>query len=128
MKAYDLDGVIVADLEGPIEQVLAARKLMRALFVPYEPYAIITGRPIMDEWETRLWVDVEMRSHPPTAVHIGAAEGAIRSAVKWKIDTLRAHPEYDTFIESDMEQVHLISDAVPKCRVLHFGTFASLIF
>ena len=71
---YDLDGVLLPDFDYEgliakehlvnIPQMLEVRRRQHPLFQPNGSYAIVTGRPLMDEIETLEWVEEYLHVTP----------------------------------------------------------------
>ena len=132
MIAFDLDGVFVSDLahqsDQELERILSVRaENIRPLFRLRFPFYIITARPKVDEEHTLCWINAVFapNERPKKLFHDNPD---YTKPIDYKISVLREHPEIETFIESEIEQVTAIAKLVPKCRVLHFEELLAPIF
>jgi hypothetical protein len=122
---YDLDGVLISDLnfseEIPLVEFLKLRKeLPRALFVPKGKYCIITGRTHTDKPFTLEWVRTNLSSNPPYEIFHDCPD--FRRASEYKAKVINENG-IEIFVESDEEQVKMLTKKCPTCKIFHFGSF-----
>jgi len=103
---------------------------MLRLFVPNKRYAIITGRPKLDETETLFWIHQNLSDNLPIDIYhdrpwienFDIAKHTL-GAAKYKAEVLNEDTLIDVYIESDIEQVKYLQDNVRNtCSILHFET------
>lgn len=119
MLAFDLDGIFLPDIVYQPETVSTVHRvrtsLLKPIFIPDQPYYIITGRPVDDREETLAWID-QFAMHPKAVFHDNRD---IQYPVLYKERVLKEHDEITHYIESDAAQVAYLTDRVP-CRVMLF--------
>jgi hypothetical protein len=132
MIGYDLDGVLVPDLDledtpyHPLMNEFRCKRL-KPLFVPSGEFVIITGRPISDHKMTSYWVEKNL----PGCVGLWMNDGIINDAVTWKVSQINLwnsiqtieSRKITTFIESDDKQVDILSEKCYDTHIVHFSDF-----
>jgi len=124
---YDLDGVLISDLNWPhgmsLKEFLEMRKSEPLPnFIPKGDYVIVTGRNNTDLQYTTDWVTANLKSNPPMRVFHDCEDYREAKHYKQKIINEQA---IDVFIESDIMQVEHLAKHCPNCRVYHFGSWVS---
>lgn len=141
MIGFDLDGVFVNDLapeatsdSNLVERLLEARKHQLPVFqlstlaalLPNKTFAVVTARPSLDAEDTKAWcfkhLQVKLPSNkfilctrPKTSVASDAEAASFKASVIVELGI--SH-----FVESSLNQVQLIRELVPNCKVFHFST------
>ena len=127
MKAFDLDGVFIPDAKIFNDQYLQVRNTnMRPIFEPKGSYAIITGRPIQDQYDTQEWIN-DVFINPPQKIYIGVSNNDFMDIDKvsfYKANILNMQKNITTFYESDINQKKLIDKYKERnVKVIHWGSF-----
>ena len=125
MIGYDLDGVLISDLNWPddmsLEEFLEMRRSEpRANFVPQGNYVIITGRNATDRAYTLQWIKENLSDNPPLVLHHACIDH--REGARYKANVINREG-IKIFIESDAKQVEYLKANCPNCKVYHFGSF-----
>ena len=123
MIAYDLDGVLVPDMDYlpnyPVqEDFYELMTNVKALFQPSSSYSIITARPAEYKYLTEYWAQKQLRLQP---VEIYQTIGT-ESPAEYKATILNMLPQVKLYVESDQQIVEQMKSLVKYARVLHFGT------
>lgn len=127
MIGYDLDGVLISDLNWPeatcLREFLEIRRSEpRANFIPKGQYVIITGRNTTDYNYTVEWVERCLKDNLPMTLYHGCPDHRVGAAYKAKIINEQG---ITVFVESAWEQVEYIRKHCPNCKVYHFGSLVS---
>jgi len=130
MIAYDLDGVLVADLDYAVlltkysaEEIAVIRSYMSPIFKPSVPYIIITGRPDFEFDSSYTWL-CRYFSESEKPIEFFHFNPDWERAADYKIMVLNTHPMIDIFYESDETQVELIRKKLTtECRIIWWQNF-----
>jgi len=131
MNAYDLDGVLLSDIEidGDIHEFLYRRRKAHPIFIPPKPFCIITARPLVDEEITKEWLKehniepeyVKFNSYTTNKDDIFDLF-TIEDAINHKSKCIDEDSNIRIFIESDEEQANGIRNSIKRNDVIvyHF--------
>ena len=127
---YDLDGVLISDLNWPPSMQLEEFLKLRQdepfpNFIPKGEYYIVTGRNYTDRPYTENWIKKNLVKNMPYKLFHGCHD--FRKAAEYKASVINAQ-DIQVFIESDLNQVKYLTKNCPNCRVIHFGSFISETF
>lgn len=130
MIGFDLDGVLVSDLNWPDGLTLDKFLQMRAdvpfaNFIPKGKYVIVTGRNSSDYRYTMLWIEKNLSDNPPYKVFHDCEHYS--KAAEYKAKVINENG-IRVFIESDKNQVEYLRENCPNCKVYHYGSFLSEAF
>ena len=130
MIGFDLDGVLISDLNFPDDMPIERFLEMRASepyanFVPKGDYVIVTGRNSTDVEYTKAWIEKNLSSNPPYKLFHDCPDQSQGAEYKAKIINQNRILK---FIESDIVQAEYLKKHCPYCKVIHFGSFISETF
>jgi hypothetical protein len=123
MIAYDLDGVLTADIlfeQHSFEQINNLRNShFFPLFRPKAPFVIITGRPIEDAPLTERWLSF----NGIIPCHLFHGNIDIEKAAEYKMEVLNSSVGIKVFVESCRKQAEFLQAKCVNTKVIHFETF-----
>lgn len=141
---YDLDGVLLPDLNGlkglkdsDIQPLLEMRRdYLEPIFIPEGSYYIITGRPYIDKDDTYKWSDKFLIRNPPLDIIININSTPNSSELDAAMFKTKMIYEkgIDIFIESNPIQAKHIQTLLllhydrneESPRVIHFSDFLKI--
>lgn len=126
MIAFDLDGIFVNDMEFNDDQLtnlLYVRSFnMKPIFTPAGEYVIITGRPVIDTWDTTYWSS-KFGINPVKFFHDNLD---LEKGEEYKLEILTEHKDelnITHYIESSLRQTEFLKGKIQGVEIIHFAEF-----
>lgn len=121
MIGFDLDGVLVNDIDYSELTDYSIRNIILPLFQPRGEYVIITGRPYADKVDTLKYVRKHFNKQP---IKVFCDNADYRKSWQYKLKILEENKHIDVYIESDFDTVKFLnSNLRHRVRVIHFPTY-----
>lgn len=124
---YDLDGVIISDIKWnrytALSKLHDTRSSIYPIFKPTGDFVIITGRPEVDRKNTTDWLNEHKIT--PIKLHMSnfdKVDWSHEEIAEYKANTINNYSNMKFFIESNLDEVRIISTKV-KIPIYHFETF-----
>jgi hypothetical protein len=117
---FDLDGVLMSNVlyqDDTFSEVNIFRNtFLLPMFIPTNPYILITGRPTEDQPLTLKWL-TERNLTPLQVYH---ENKDMKNQAVYKASVLNSRSDIGLFVESSKLQSDFLRKTVKNTRILHF--------